>query len=407
MHIVAITTVTSPYIVSRYRCFQVLNPHHQLTLLEFGKVSTEYAWIPTDDDVPYNRIVLSEIAIQSLAPKKRITLISSALSKIKPDVLVVCGYGVIGMMVAIYWAQNKRRNLPLVLLSDSKADDRSRTRAKEGIKKRIIARFGAVLVAGTKQRDYMLSLGMPENRIFLGYDVVDNDYFWNSVQKSPEENSILRKKHQLPQNYFLTCARFLRSESGITRVKNLHRLIKAYEVYIKKTKINQWGLVILGDGELRFEIEAQISKMGLIDHVILPGFKQYHELPIYYGLADVFILASIKETWGLVVNEAMASGLPVLISKNCGCAADLVKNGCNGFTFDPYDTNMLANLMLKMASDGFNRASMGQASRDIIKRWTPVTFSENLQQAVNIAIESPKSNPKIIDKFLMRALCCR
>ena len=81
----------------------------------------------------------------------------------------------------------------------------------------------------------------------------------------------------------------------------------------------------------------------------MPGFKQYDELPIYYGLAGAFIHASTTEQWGLVVNEAMAAGLPVIVSERCGCAPDLVENGRNGFTFDPYDVDALTHLMLKMA----------------------------------------------------------
>ena len=81
----------------------------------------------------------------------------------------------------------------------------------------------------------------------------------------------------------------------------------------------------------------------------MPGFKQYHDLPAYYGLAGAFVHTSTVEQWGLVVNEAMAAGLPVLVSRNCGCAADLVQDGVNGFAFDPLDGDRMAALLTKVA----------------------------------------------------------
>ena len=125
-----------------------------------------------------------------------------------------------------------------------------------------------------------------------------------------------------------------------------------------------WHLVLLGDGELRGELERRIALPDLAGAVILRGFRQYDELPAFYGLARAFVHASTTEQWGLVVNEAMAAGLPVLVSARCGCAQDLVRNGVNGFTFDPYDVEELAGLMQRVAAmtEGQRRA-MGQASQ--------------------------------------------
>lgn len=139
----------------------------------------------------------------------------------------------------------------------------------------------------------------------------------------------------------------------------------------------------------------------------MPGFKQYSELPAYYGLASVFILPSIKDTWGLVVNEAMAAGLPVLVSNRCGCAPDLVEEGCNGYTFDPYNVDALAGLMRKISADDCDRAAMGQASRDIIARWTPQTFAENLCKAAEAALNAPRPQANLLDKALLWALMRR
>ena len=113
----------------------------------------------------------------------RPSLICSALEELHPEFLVVCGYGVTGMIAALRWPIHADRMVAVVTLSDSTEDDRMRSWWKEKLKQQIIKQSGASLVAGLRHRDYMLSLGMPENKVFTGYDVVDNDFFWHGAQE--------------------------------------------------------------------------------------------------------------------------------------------------------------------------------------------------------------------------------
>ena len=130
------------------------------------------------------------------------------------------------------------------------------------------------------------------------------------------------------------------------------------------------------------------------ESVYAVGFQPIEALPVYYGLASCFVMASLKDTWNLAVNEAMASGLPVLVSRACGCAQDLVLEGENGFTFDAYDVENLAKLMLKVSSNSFELKEMGRASRRIIAEWSPRTFGENLWKAVEVAVERARRRPR-------------
>jgi len=190
--------------------------------------------------------------------------------------------------------------------------------------------------------------------------------------------------------------------------KNFDRLMEAYARYRVALGEGAWRLVILGDGRLRNRLEGRLRSLGLGGYVYLPGFKQYSQLPAYYGLAQAFIHSSAVEQWGLVVNEAMAAGLPVLVSERCGCAPDLVEEGRNGFTFDPYDVEALAGLMVRLSSmSDQQRQPMGQASREIISRWTPQTFAENLVKAVEAALEAPPPKARLSDKALLWALAHR
>jgi hypothetical protein len=136
----------------------------------------------------------------------------------------------------------------------------------------------------------------------------------------------------------------------------------------------------------------------------MPGFKQYDELPVYYGLAGAFIHASTVEQWGLVVNEAMASGLPVLVSNRCGCAADLVREGVNGFTFDPYNVEQLAQLMLKISAFSFPLSTFGASSREIIAAWGTFAFGEGLAEAVSSARKRPPIPARWLDRACLVSL---
>jgi glycosyltransferase involved in cell wall biosynthesis len=159
---------------------------------------------------------------------------------------------------------------------------------------------------------------------------------------------------------------------------------------------------------MRPALEAQVAKLNLKDHVSMPGFKQYAELPLYYGSAGAFIHASATEQWGLVVNEAMASGLPVLVSNRCGCASDLVKKGINGFTFDPVSSGQLAELMRRVAEmEPARRAQMGARSRELIAQWGTERFASGLTQAVETALRVATPRATLLDRLLLRVLAFR
>jgi len=143
------------------------------------------------------------------------------------------------------------------------------------------------------------------------------------------------------------------------------------------------------------------------DHVRLVGGKGYGELPAFYAHASAFIHASTTEQWGLVVNEAMAAGLPVLVSNRCGCAADLVKDGENGSTFDPTNEEQMADLMLRISSDEERRKEMGRKSREIIANWGPARFASGLSSAIEAALSAPKKKTGLIDRVILWAITQR
>jgi glycosyltransferase involved in cell wall biosynthesis len=273
------------------------------------------------------------------------------------------------MLAALLWSLCRRK--PAILVSETKQDDAPRFWWSESIKRWILKHYKAALVGGQPQKRYLIELGMPKEAIFLGYNVVGNEsYHPNKIRSLPAP---------LPKPYFLTINRFVPK-------KNLLFLISSYAAYRQTAGTQAWDLVLCGDGQLRPQIEQHIAQLGLQDTVHLPGFLQQDELLPYFAHASCFIHASIQEQWGLVVNEAMAAGLPVLVSNCCGCFEDLVIEGVNGFGFDPGNPQELTNLMIKMSSGQVNLKEMGEASLKHIEKFSPDYFAQGLMQAVEYAL---------------------
>jgi len=330
-------------------------------------------------------------------------VMSQKLDALCPDVVCVSGWGLKVSLAAMLWAV--RRGVPIVMLSESNEFDEARSTIKEFIKRRLVSLSSAGLAGGSPQADYLVKLGLPRERVFVGYDVVDNGYFAEKSEKLESESLELEG---VKRPYFFACARF-------GKKKNLPGLIRAYGRYRQLPKPSTldarrstvFDLVITGEGEERVEIERTIRECGVIDHVHLVGAKGYTELPGYYANAGAFIHASTTEQWGLVVNEAMASGLPVLVSNRCGCAADLVKDGVNGWTFDPSNEEQLADLMLRISSDEDGRLKMGEKSREIIAEWGPERFASGLKASVEAALNAPKKRAGLLDRLILLALTRR
>jgi len=342
------------------------------------------AWGAAVTPARYHKVPLFSEATDDYPEKAKLRCAFwSALEQTNPDVVAVNGWNNFGSLIVANCCV--RRGIPMIVMSESSRHDEPRTWWKEAIKRRIVGLYSAALVGGQRHVEYLVELGMPVERIFTGYDVVDNNYFCQRDCRIRNSKSEIRNLYGLPENYFLASARFIEK-------KNLTRLVRAYAEYRQKSQTSgnaTWDLVLLGDGPLRETLNSQLSTLNLNEHVRLPGFRPYDELPVYYALAKAFVHASTTEQWGLVVNEAIASGLPVIVSERCGCVPELVQG--NGFTFDPTNEHELAARLLKVASlsDGERRRLMDAGYR-IVANFAPERFGVGSEQAAELAFNQPR-----------------
>ena len=346
--------------------------------IEISGETSEYQWDKVESKKLPNRITLFTTKESPLiSPKELDAAISKQLSLLKPDCVAINGWSDRAALCALYWCLENK--IPAILMSESAAQDERRSFWKELLKKKIVEQFSSGLVGGERHADYLVQLGMKREKIFLGYDVVDNDYFFTGVTEVKKQEDFWRKKKELPENYFLVVSRFIEK-------KNLPFIIKAFNEYQKKAGSASWHLYILGNGILEKQLLQLTNDLGLNDIVHFEGFKQYDELPVYFGLAKALLHGSTTEQWGLVVNEAMASGLPVIISENCGCVPELVHNGVNGFSFNPYNHEQVSSILYSFANINDNEIEeMGQQSLRIVSSFNADAFGKGMLKAVETA----------------------
>ena len=264
------------------------------------------------------------------------------LAALRIEVCFMPGYSPSQSLAALLAA--KSLGIRTVMMNESHAGTAQAGLLGIWIKRRLVGLFDAALVGGQPQKRYFASLGLPEERIFTGYDAVDNEYFTRRVEEVRGQKLEVRSKYDLPEHYFLSLGRFVPK-------KNLATLLRAYRLFLENGPHKQTHLVMVGSGEQESELRSLCLelKLPIYDHTRSDtsrsatdagapgahfyGFRQIDENPVFYGLADAFILPSVREEWGLVVNEAMASGLPVIVSETAGCAEDLLEMSKTGECF--------------------------------------------------------------------------
>lgn len=169
---------------------------------------------------------------------------------------------------------------------------------------------------GTRAKEYLISLGADQKKIKIFLNSVDVDFFMKSAAKVKKIRSSLRIKHNISSTDFL----FLYVGQLIDR-KGIKELVRAF---IKYTEIkDNIKLLIVGDGPLKRDLQNIVISYNC-KNIIFTGFIQYQKLPEIYAISDALILPSKEEVWGLVVNEALASGIPAVVSHFAGCSVDLI-----------------------------------------------------------------------------------
>lgn len=292
--------------------------------------------------------------------------LSASLNRVGPDALLCGGYNYLASWQAAYWATVHR--VPLLLWSESTALDQRRGHPTvEFLKSKFLSLCRAFVVPGKSSFEYLQGFGIDNQRIFIAPNAVDNELFAASAETARRHEPEIRSRHSLPTRYFLFVGR-------LVRAKGVFDLIEAYGKLSDEIRAKV-GLLFVGDGPDRAALQHQAAHF---ESVQFAGFVHREELPEFYALADALIFPTHSDTWGLVVNEAMACGLPVISTKVAGCAADLLEEGCNGTVTSPGSVSELASAMARLAEDSTRRKEMASRSIERIANYSPEAWADGL-----------------------------
>jgi glycosyltransferase involved in cell wall biosynthesis len=307
------------------------------------------------------------------------------------DVLWIHGYATLNSWIAM--AAAKMLGIPVLLRTDSTLIDHPRGPLKLALKSiffRILRHFTyGVLSVGQRNTEYW--------RHHLGQDIpvfsipyaVDNEYFQERCSAASATREKLRQQLDLEADrpVLLFASKLLARKCCVD-------LVEAYLELVRRSQVEQAArplpyLLIVGEGEQRPQIEARLQQASAEDRkgVRLLGFRNQSELPRFYDLCDVFVLPSIHEPWGLVVNEAMNAGKAIVVSDEVGCQPDLVENGDNGLVFSARNVDALAGTLASVLADPAVYRKMGERSLQRIQAFSFEANVKGLMQAFAAASE--------------------
>lgn len=289
------------------------------------------------------------------------------------DAFLICGWHVKSHFQAL-WACRRLR-VPTLIRGDSNVF-MPRPWWKR-LRHRVLLRFyDACLVVGEANRQLYLRSGVPESRLIQVPHFVDNERFARHSDSLREERAELRQKWHIPERTttFLFCAKFIAKKRPMDFLRALE---------IAQSRGAMLHALFVGDGELRSQCE-QFARDRRIPATFV-GFLNQSEVPAAYVAADCLVLPSdYGETWGLVVNEAMACGLPAIVSDQVGCAPDLIIENETGRVFPCGDVGELARCLIEVSRDPSILPSMGTRARQHVQRYSVENAVQGTVEAVRL-----------------------
>lgn len=320
---------------------------------------------------PYR--LLFEESFEAIGKFRRSAVLCREIISQRPDIVILPGYYDISFWFALLII--KLLGIPAILTCDSTAMDQSRAWHKELMKKLFVRACDAAFGYGRKAKEYLQELGMPKQSIYIRYQATNNTEIAAINHAARCERDARSAEYGFRPRNFIYVGR-------LSPEKNVGSLVRAFNK-LKEGDLTatDWGLLLVGDGPQRLELTNLCTKLKVTDvHFI--GGKKWQEVSEFYAVCDVMVLPSTSEPWGLVVNEAMVCGLPVLVSDRCGAAYDLVKEDENGFIFDPFNVEELAELMKYFVVNSERIAEMGKRSVEIVAEYTPERAAQQMYAGI-------------------------
>lgn len=327
-----------PYHIDRLEAAGVaLAPTHRVVGIEIAGSSSYYAWDPTTKAAGFEHLTLfPDRAYNSIPAWQRLSAMLRASIKVHATHVFLCHVTRVDiLLLAVALRLLGRR---VYVMTESKTDDKPRSLWFELLKEILYLPYNGAIVGGSRHAAYMRFLGFKAGSIVEGYDTVSGDRVRHLAGMPQAPSGVpYRDRH------FTIIARLVPK-------KNIAMALHAYAAYRREAGPNAHALCICGSGELEESLRQTARELDLPDSIFL-GFIQAPDIARVLASSLALILPSTEEQWGLVVNEAVSMGLPILCSINIGARDLLVRTGVNGFVFEPDNPTGLAYFMRRLTSD--------------------------------------------------------
>lgn len=308
--------------------------------------------------------------------------LAAALAHSRPEAILCGGYNYLASWQAQRWAA--KRSIPFLLwLESTAADQRRHTPLVEALKRRFLARCAGFVVPGRASHAYLRQFGVPDSSIYPAPNAVDNAFFAAAAAHARANSDALHATLHLPNRYFLFVGR-------LVEAKGVFELLEAY-AKLNPALRSSVGLVVVGDGPARATLERRAAQISL-GTIHFAGFAQKEDLPPFYALADALVFPTHSDTWGFVVNEAMACSCPVIASDIAGCVPDLVEDGQTGKIVPARSASQMAQAMEYLAVHDDVRRGMASQSAQRIAAYSPEACAQGIAKAVLACLSAQESN---------------
>ena len=306
--------------------------------LEVGSKSHTYAWDSTGSGHSFRKITLFPGRSKADIPSFQVyRALLRECRKAKASHVFLCHYedpDVFALAVTMRMLGRK-----VVNMNASKFDDKPRVLWREALKSLLYKPYQAAIGGSHRTVDYYRFLGLPKDRLFIGYDTLSLERIRRLSGMAPAPDGV-----PFAERHFTIIARFVPK-------KNLFRAVEAYDLYRRLAGETARPLHLCGSGPLEADLRAEVARRGLEGHILFRGFLQEKGIAETLGSTLCLLLPSLEEQFGLVVNEALAMGVPTILSDQCGARDVLIRSGLNGHIVEPDNPEGLARHMHAVASD--------------------------------------------------------
>jgi glycosyltransferase involved in cell wall biosynthesis len=368
--VLLLTSIMAPHRIAPFNALAA-DPAVDLEVVFLARTEPNRRWAVREDEMRFPHRTLREVWRTRRGESfTHLTFgLATVLREARPDVLVVGGWDQPAYLEA--FARRRRVAGAFVWWVESTLRDRRENlEAVRRTKRRLVQMADAVVVPGRAAAEYVRTLGAEEARVFVAPNAVNNGLFAAGAKDRASRTGPVR---------FLFAGRL---ESG----KGVLPLLDAWTGVGAEAE-----LTLVGDGSLRERVRERVGHAAMPPVRIL-GHLDREDLAAEYARADVFAFPSVSDPWGLVINEAMASALPIITTSAPGAVDDLVADGDNGIVVPPFDAGALRAAMEDLARDPERRRTMGARSAERIRAQTPEAWAAGMREAALAALDCGRAS---------------